>query len=85
MTIPRFTAEASLDINRTQYNTTAARSLADGAAVRPQLSDQCARGLSQLRRHYRDLAAAVERRDWEVVYMLSNAIRYEQQEIGTVC
>jgi hypothetical protein len=66
MTMPRFTAEASLDTDRAQYNTTAARSL-DGAAVRPQLSDQCARDLTQLRRHYRDLVEAVARRDWDVV------------------
>jgi hypothetical protein len=85
MTMPRFTAAVSLDTDRAQYNTTAARSLADGAAVRPQLPDQCAGDLAQLRRHYRDLVAAVSRRDWEMVYTVSNWIRYEQQEIETSC
>ena len=85
MTMPGFTADASLDTTRAQYGTTAARSVADGAAVRPQLSDQCAQDLAQLRRHYRDLVTAVSRRDWDLVYIVSNWIRYDQLEIGTTC
>jgi hypothetical protein len=85
MTMPGFTAEASLHTDRAQYNTTKERSLVDGAAVRPQLPDQCAQDLAQLRRYYRDLAEAVGRRDWDVVFMLSNAIKIQQRSIGTTC
>jgi hypothetical protein len=83
MTMPGFTAEASLDTNRGQYSATTARLLADGPAVRPQLP--CGVYVAQLKHHYRDLVEAVARRDWEVVDIMLNAVRSDQRSIEIGC
>jgi hypothetical protein len=83
MTMPGFTAEASLDTNRAQYNTTTARFLEDGAVLRPQLA--CGVYLAQLKHHYRDLVEAVARRDWYVVDVMLNAVRSDQRIIEIGC
>ena len=85
MSMPGFTAEASLAPNRAQYETLPAGWEGGCTALHPQLSDWCARDLAQLRHHYRDLVAAVSRQDWEVVSALSNAIQSTQRQIETSC
>jgi hypothetical protein len=83
MTMPGFTAEASLDANRAQCNTTTVRSLTEGAAIRPQLP--CGVYVTQLKHHYRDLVEAVARQDWDVVDIMLNAVRRDQQSIEIGC
>jgi hypothetical protein len=82
MTMPGFTAEASLATNRARYSTTTARSMPDGA-VHPQLP--CGAYVAQFKRHYNDLVEAVARQDWDVVDVMLNAVQRDQRSIERGC
>jgi hypothetical protein len=83
MTMPGFTAEASLATNRARYNTTTARSMPDEAVLRPQMP--CGAYVAQYKRHSRELAGAIARQDWDVVDVMLAAVRRDQRSIEMGC
>ena len=83
MTMPGFTAEASLATNQARYNTTTARSMPDEAVVCPQLP--CGAYVAQYKRHHRDLVDAIARQDWDVVDVMLQAVRQDQRSIELGC
>jgi hypothetical protein len=82
MTMPGFTAEASLAPHRARYNTTTARSMPD-EAVLPQLP--CGVYVAQFKRHSRDLVDAIARQDWDVVDVMLAAVQRDQRSIEMGC
>ena len=83
MTMPGFTAEASLATNKARHNTTTVGSMPDEAVVCPQLP--CSAYVAQYKRHSRELVDAIVRQDWDVVDVMLAAVQRDQRSIDLGC